>query len=448
MSAESPAVNTGATHAPVPVISSATFQLPHPEASLIASSWRHRSLVWTRKGRGLVGFGQAAAVRTRGEQRFAEARAWFSELTAQASISDPVQHPGSGLVAFGSFAFSFTSAFESRLVVPRIMVGHDDQSAWITVNGPAAQVEQLDLPAAQLLLEQAIEEAALDAGGRRGPGSIELTHGQLTAGSYLDAVRQALDCFEQRGISKLVLARDVLAHSSEPIDLAAVLDVLTERYGNCWTYSVDGLVGATPEMLVRVTNGLAEARVLAGTLDRATDGAEAPGFAEQRLFADPKQRHEHQLAIDSLTEALNPISHGMKAPAEPFILQLPNVWHLASDVSAQLRPDASGALPSALDIAEIFHPTAAVCGTPTKQAGVVLRELEGLDRGPYAGPVGWIDSRGDGEFGIALRGGILEDEKLMRLYAGCGIVPGSVPEAELAESWAKMRPMRQALGVE
>lgn len=138
----------------------------------------------------------------------------------------------------------------------------------------------------------------------------------------------------------------------------------------------------------------------------------------------------------------------MQSPEEPFILQLPNVWHLASDVRAELRADAEGQLPSALDVAEIFHPTAAVCGTPTKRAGVLLRELEGLDRGPYAGPVGWVDSRGDGEFGIALRGGMLETENMMRLYAGCGIVPGSVPEAELAESWAKMRPMRQALQAE
>ncbi len=165
------------------------------------------------------------------------------------------------------------------------------------------------------------------------------------------------------------------------------------------------------------------------------------------LVKDEKQRHEHQLAIDSLTEQLGPLASGMDAPAEPFVLQLPNVWHLASDVKASLARREDGSIPSVLDLAEVFHPTAAVCGTPTQDAGRILRELEGIDRGPYAGPVGWIDTRGNGEFGIALRGGIIESPTSIRLYAGCGIVAASNPEDELAESWAKMRPMREALGI-
>lgn len=445
MSADSSVLGASGLHASAPALTSITFEYEGASEHLISDSLRHGSMVWTRRGRGLVGFGTAARLTTRGEQRFIDARTWFAQLLSRAQITDPINRPGSGLIAFGSFAFSFTSAFDSRLVIPQIVLGQDDEKSWITVTGSAEQLAGLTLDSALERARAAMDEAALAPTSQ---GDIELTSGQLTAGAYLDAVRQALGTFSESGISKLVLARDILARSTMPIDLSHVVNALTERYGNCWTYSVDGLVGATPEMLVRVTNGLAEARVLAGTLDRATEGADAPDFAKLRLFDDPKQRHEHQLAIDSLTEALNPISHGMKSPDEPFILQLPNVWHLASDVRAELRPDERGALPSALDIAEIFHPTAAVCGTPTKQAGAVLRQLEGLDRGPYAGPVGWVDSRGDGEFGIALRGGILEDANLMRLYAGCGIVPGSVPEDELAESWAKMRPMRQALGAE
>ncbi|GAA1404329.1 isochorismate synthase [Glutamicibacter uratoxydans] len=445
MSADSSVLSSRNLRGSVPVLTSITFPYADPSRNLIENSIRHSSLVWTRRGRGLVGFGTAARLSTRGEQRFVDARSWFKQLLDQAQITDPISRPGSGLIAFGSFAFSLTSAFDSRLVIPEVTVGQDDEKSWITLTGTAQQLEGATFESALQRLQQAIAEASVP---ENLPGDIELTSGQLTAGSYLQAVRKALEVFEDSGISKLVLARDILARSSAPIDLGRVVHELTARYSNCWTYLVDGLVGATPEMLVRVTNGLAEARVLAGTLDRAKEGADAPDFAKHNLFDDPKQRHEHQLAIDSLTESLNPISHGMQSPDEPFILQLPNVWHLASDVRAELRADEHGVLPTALDIAEIFHPTAAVCGTPTKQAGVVLRELEGMDRGPYAGPVGWMDSRGDGEFGIALRGGILEDSNLMRLYAGCGIVPGSVPEDELAESWAKMRPMRQALGAE
>ncbi|QDY65963.1 isochorismate synthase [Glutamicibacter halophytocola] len=445
MSADSPVLSASAHQLSAPSLTSITFEYVDAPQTLLGDSLRHRSLVWTRNGHGLVGFGTAARLHTHGEERFARARAWFAQIIENARIIDPLNRPGTGLVSFGSFAFSFTSVFESRMIIPQLVIGRDEQTAWITLTGTSEELdgvtyEQALARASALMADAAIPEAAA--------GSIKLTSGQLTAGSYVEAVKKALRHFDERGISKLVLARDVLAHSSTPIDLSKVVHALTERYGNCWTYSVDGLVGATPEMLVRVTDGLAEARVLAGTLDRAAAGADDPGFAQHRLFEDPKQRNEHQLAIDSLTHSLNPISHGMSAPEEPFILQLPNVWHLASDVRAQLRADTTGALPSALDVAEIFHPTAAVCGTPTKKAGVLLRELEGMDRGPYAGPVGWVDSRGDGEFGIALRGGILEDEKLMRLYAGCGIVPGSIPEDELAESWAKMRPMRQALGAE
>ncbi|WP_313813628.1 isochorismate synthase [Glutamicibacter sp.] len=445
MSADSSVLSARDLRGSAPVLTSVTFEYAGASARLIEDSIRHSSLVWTRRGRGLVGFGAAATLHTRGEHRFIHARSWFKQLLEQAHITDPISRPGSGLIAFGSFAFSMTSAFDSRLVIPEVVVGQDDEKSWITLTGTAQQLRGATLQSALQKAQQAIADAA---GPDNAPGDIELTSGQLTAGSYLQAVRKALDSFEDSGISKLVLARDILARSSSPIDLGRVVHELTARYSNCWTYLVDGLVGATPEMLVRVTNGLAEARVLAGTLDRAMDGAQEAQFAKRNLFDDPKQRHEHQLAIDSLTESLNPISHGMQAPDQPFILELPNVWHLASDVRAELRADEHGVLPTALDIAEIFHPTAAVCGTPTKQAGVVLRELEGMDRGPYAGPVGWMDSRGDGEFGIALRGGILEDENLMRLYAGCGIVPGSVPEDELAESWAKMRPMRQALGAE
>ncbi|MGO2053567.1 isochorismate synthase [Glutamicibacter sp. BW80] len=445
MSADSTALAASAHQSTTPALTSVTFDFKDAAQSLISDSLRHHAMVWTRNGNGLVGFGVAAQIHTQGEERFAQARGWFAQIIKLAQITDPIARPGSGLVAFGSFAFSFTSTFASRLVIPEVVLGKDGEQAWITITGPAKKLEGMKFADALRLAEEKLASSAIPA---QDPGEIELTTGQLTAGSYLEAVTAALGQFEERGISKLVLARDILARSTKPIDLASVLRILTEQYENCWTYAVDGLVGATPEMLVRVTNGLAEARVLAGTLDRATEGANAPGYAQEKLFEDPKQRHEHQLAIDSLTESLNPISHGMQSPEEPFILALPNVWHLASDVRAELRADAEGQLPSALDVAQIFHPTAAVCGTPTKPAGVLLRELEGMDRGPYAGPVGWVDSRGDGEFGIALRGGMLEAENLMRLYAGCGIVPGSEPVAELAESWAKMRPMRQALRAE
>ena len=135
----------------------------------------------------------------------------------------------------------------------------------------------------------------------------------------------------------------------------------------------------------------------------------------------------------------------MTSHSEPFVLELPNVWHLASDVTAELAPTADGGIPTPLALVEALHPTAAVCGFPTSVAGELISELEHMDRGPYAGPVGWMDAAGNGEWGIALRGAVIEDPHTVRLYAGCGIVAGSNPTAELAETWSKFRPMLEAL---
>jgi menaquinone-specific isochorismate synthase len=195
---------------------------------------------------------------------------------------------------------------------------------------------------------------------------------------------------------------------------------------------------------------VARARVLAGTLDRANthkiDGESDAAYAERVLAGSEKQQHEHEIAIDSLTRKLQPYTSEMTSHSEPFVLELPNVWHLASDVSAELSTNG-GHSPSSLELAEAVHPTAAVCGTPTEVAGALIRELEQMDRGPYAGPVGWTDGAGNGEWGIALRGAVVESPTRVRLYAGCGIVDASTPEAELAETWAKFRPMIEALGL-
>ena len=201
------------------------------------------------------------------------------------------------------------------------------------------------------------------------------------------------------------------------------------RYRECWTYGVDGLVGATPEMLIQVEGRTAQARVLAGTLDRRdADGMDGSPleFAERVLAGSEKQRHEHDIAIQSLTTQLAPFSEAMNAHSEPFILELPNVWHLASDVKAELT-EVEGHVPTCLALINALHPTAAVCGTPTTVAGALIRKLEHLDRGPYAGPVGWLDAAGNGEWGIALRGAVIESPTTVRLYAGCGVVEGSVP---------------------
>ncbi|MDR7157329.1 isochorismate synthase [Arthrobacter sp. BE255] len=436
-------------------------------------------LCWTRREAGLVGFGEIARFTATGPERFLEADIWWRHLVLEAEITDSVELPGTGPVAFGSFAFSKKSAHESRLIVPEIVVGVRDGRYWVTqlTFDDGALSEAGALAALERWLSSGSTGAEGTLGGGPTPagtsagdgtspaGTAEAGHavvrplplaagatlhtGSLSEEDWMAAVAAGVEEIRTGALEKLVLARDIVATVPTGVNAARVLRELSARYRECWTYGVDGLVGATPEMLIQVEGRTAQARVLAGTLDRRDAHGEAGipmDYAERVLAGSEKQRHEHEIAIQSLTSQLAPFSEAMNAHDEPFILELPNVWHLASDVKAELA-EVEGHVPTCLALINALHPTAAVCGTPTLVAGALIRKLEHLDRGPYAGPVGWLDAAGNGEWGIALRGAVIESPDTVRLYAGCGIVDGSQPEAELAETWAKFRPMLESLGI-
>ena len=436
-------------------------------------------LCWTRREAGLAGFGEIARFTATGPERFLEADIWWRHLVIEADVTDHVELPGTGPVAFGSFAFSKTSAHESRLIVPEVVVGVRDSQVWVTqlMLGDGELTEQsalaaldrwlgsgsADTPAAFATVTTAAADSATEAQqgavpGRAGAAVVRplplaagatLHTGSLSEEAWMEAVTAGVAEIRTGALEKLVLARDVVATIPTGVNAAKVLRELAARYRECWTYGVDGLVGATPEMLIQVEGRTAQARVLAGTLDRRDAHGEdglPMDYATRVLAGSEKQRHEHEIAIQSLTKQLAPFSEAMNAHDEPFILELPNVWHLASDVKAELT-EVEGHVPTCLALINALHPTAAVCGTPTQVAGALIRKLEHLDRGPYAGPVGWLDAAGNGEWGIALRGAVIEGPETVRLYAGCGIVDGSQPEAELAETWAKFRPMLESLGI-
>jgi menaquinone-specific isochorismate synthase len=377
---------------------------------------------WVRRGEGIVGWGVAASIRPSGASRFADAHDWWREQTRLAVVRDEVGLPGTGLVAFGSFAFADEPG-DSVLMVPEVVVGVRDGTFWVTHIG-VSTIGSVNAvrPTAEPLA----------------PVDVHFSDGALTGMEWEQAVADAVSRIDAGGLEKVVLARDLIAETSGPIDVRWPLRQLAEDYPSCWTFHVDHLFGATPEMLVRRERGLVTSRVLAGTIRRTGDDARDLQLAAS-LARSSKDLEEHEYAVRSVAEALAPHCTSMNVPEAPFVLHLPNVMHLATDVAGVIDDRATS-----LELAAALHPSAAVGGTPTASAVAVIAEIEGMDRGRYAGPVGWIDASGDGEWGIALRSGLLSGSRV-RLFAGCGIVAGSDPEAELAEAQAKFVPVRNAL---
>jgi menaquinone-specific isochorismate synthase len=244
-------------------------------------------------------------------------------------------------------------------------------------------------------------------------------------------------------LEKVVLARDQIATSTTPIDSRSLLQRLELEYPSTWLFLVDGLVGATPELLVRLSKSLVTSRVLAGTI-RKTGNEDRDLALAASLAKSSKDLEEHEYAVRSVADALEPFCSSTNVPESPFVLHLSNVMHLATDVTGVLNNSAKQA--DVFTLVEQLHPSAAVCGTPTDLANNFIAELEQMNRERYAGPVGWVDANGDGEIAIALRCGLLsQDQKSIRIFAGCGIVAGSDPANEFAESQAKLMPMRTAL---
>ncbi|PYD01638.1 isochorismate synthase [Microbacterium esteraromaticum] len=412
-----------------------TREIP-PVEDLLAHTSAARPLAWLRRGEGIVaaGDGIAAVIRIpAGAERVrsaAIADAWRA-IAANAEIDDEVRVPGTGLVGFGALTFDEGSAADSILVIPQTIVGLRDGRSWITRIRPAGDAEFAPIP----------QPAAHGPhwAGRVGPGA-------QTPQGYQDAVRRALDEIADGAYSKVVLARDLTGTVPGDADLRRLVRALATGYPDTWTFAVDGLIGASPETLVTAHERVVTARVLAGTAARGADPTEDHA-ASAALAASGKDLAEHRFAVQSVLAALEPHTSGLDADADPFVLELPNLFHLATDVAGRLSDGASS-----LDLVGALHPTAAVAGTPTDAAIAAIRRIEPFDRGRYAGPVGWIDAAGDGEWAIALRCAQFGDAppgasaaRRVTAYAGAGIVAGSEPEAELLETRVKFRPLVDAL---
>jgi menaquinone-specific isochorismate synthase len=379
-------------------------------------------LTWVRGGDGLVGWGVHASTIVSGPNRFRDARAWWHDQLKKLAVTDSVHINGTGPILFTSFSFSPEE--ESVLIIPKVIVGQRVDESWITWFGEMSQPH---------LLEDAESLEQLNYTWR---------NGSLTTDQWEERVAVAIHAIQSKAIDKVVLARDLNGTAAKEIDPRSILRNLAAEYPLTWCFSIAGLVGATPELLLRLNRAMVTSRVLAGTISKTGDDEKDLALAAS-LARSSKDLEEHMYAVKSVAESLAPFCSSTNVPDSPFVLHLANVMHLATDVTGAISE-----VPTHVDIFSILeklHPSAAVCGTPTEKAAKVISDLEGMSRGRYAGPVGWIDARGDGELGIALRCGQI-NSKQMKLFAGCGIVAGSNPQRELAESQAKFAPMLNALG--
>lgn len=404
---------------------------------------------WVHQGRGLIGLGRALTLTARGPQRIEALRGAWRAVVYASWWRDPLVRPGTGPVALGTLTFSPTSAQSSILLIPHVLVGLDDQGAWATTAVPEGQ-EHPDLAALLPMLAPArpgapppspSTQAHPPARPHRRP-----RQGTLSAQQWQAAVIAAQERMRRGEADKVVLARDVLIDPPPTMTTGDLLARLGRAYPTCWTFAVDGMVGASPEMLVRLESRRLFSRVLAGTarLPRGMapqQRAQAVTELAQWLRASGKNTREHALARASVLEALEPLCSVVEAQ-EPHVLELPNVLHLASDVRGVVAGDTG-----ALSLVGALHPTAAVGGTPTAAATGIIESVEGMDRGRYAGPVGWVDWHGEGQWCIALRSAQLgaQPGEPLRVFGGCGIMPDSDPADELAETEAKMRPVLEAL---
>jgi isochorismate synthase len=381
--------------------------------------------VFERGRAGIAGRGAALTLDWPAGDAAAAARA-AADVLAGTATDDDVGVPGTGPVAFG--ALPFVPGGGATLVVPEVVVGRaDDGTRWITVvsRGGAAPVP-----------------AAADLVAPRPPRpqpqryTLTATHSPEW---WCDLVEQATKAMAEGAFEKVVLAREIRVATDHPLDRHAVLDRLRSAYPGCHILGIGGFVAASPELLVSVAGDIVRSHPMAGTAPRGGDPATDQRLAAS-LLASATYRHEHQVTIDMVHDTLLNWCSYVDYEAEPSVVAVANVQHLATLVEGRL----SHPTPSVLELVSALHPTPAVAGRPRAVAVDWIAAHEGIDRGRYAGTAGWVDGRGNGAWAVSVRCAEL-DGAAARVWAGNGIVTDSDPATELAETRAKLQAMLSAI---
>ena len=395
-----------------------TRPLPGPVDLLRVSG--SAGVLFARRGIGFAGRGIALKT-TRDE---------VGSVLGQIQRDDTVARPGTGPVGFA--ALPFIPDLQAPVIVPELLVGVGaDGTAWATTVAPARDPGPDPHEAIALLMAEGVSRAESPS-----TFTIRSTHSPR---HWMEAVSEATTRIAAGHLDKVVLAREVIVTADQPIEALDVLGRLERGYPDCYLFLVDGLCGASPELLVSRVDEEVRAQPMAGTAPRAADPDEDDANAAS-LMASATYRHEHQVTIDAVHDTLLGFSSYVDYQPEPSVVRLANVIHLASSVVGRL----SSPPVSVLELVDALHPTPAVCGRPRAEALRFIAEVEQLDRGRYAGAVGWVDADGNGEWAVSIRCAEIEGVTA-RAMGGCGIVADSDPVTELAESRSKLQAMLGAL---
>jgi isochorismate synthase len=413
-------------------------------ASRLASD---RWFCWEQPDRGfaLAALGVAHEATSRGEARFGDVAAECLATGRDALVVQPAGLPaGAGPVWAGGFAFDpegassppWSSLPPAMLTLPEVSICRSDGAAFLTVNAVVRPGEDARGRVGAL-------EARL-AGLRREPLPMLDPHPTSQAeirsarppGDFEAMVAAATARIGAGKMRKVVLAREVVVSSPSAHDPAALFGSMREQFSSCFCFCCGtpeaAFFGASPELLVRRSGASVSTVALAGSTRRSSDPAVDDHLGEQLLRSD-KNRREQRIVSERIVRTLRPHAVWVEAAAEPEVIKVANIQHLGTPVIAQLAEPRS-----AVELAGLMHPTPAVGGEPRERAVAVIAEVEGMDRGWYAGPVGWMDATEDGEFCVGLRSALLRDREA-HLYAGVGVVAGSDPAAELDETEIKLQ---------
>ena len=326
-----------------------------------------------------------------------------------------------GPIALGVLPFDCNT--DGIFLIPKQIVGKDEHgNCWLTTIDEASQdIEIAEKPVAKTNTFSVRPLTPID--------------------HYLQAVSKARDAVREGHITKAVIAREIIVEAEQPIDVHAVLHRLRATFGNSYRYSIDGFIGASPELLIEVQGQTIRSHPLAGTTPRTGDPVTDTELARQ-LVASMKDQVEHRVVIDVIHDMLLPFCSYLDWEPEPSVIQVANVQHLGTLIEGHLSQNH----PPILELARMLSPTPALGGHPRAQALEIIEQVEGFDRKNYGGAVGWIDASGNGTWAVAIRCAELsEDRKTARIIAGGGIVAASDPNAELAETQAKFQAMLSAI---